>query len=123
MIDLPALGLPAPESIAWRAARRLGLALACVLGAASATAAEGDPEAGAVKAMPCMGCHGIPGYFNVYPTYHVPRVGGQRAAYIVDALKAYERGDRAHPAMQGQAQSLSEQDMADIAAYFEAQGE
>ena len=52
----------------------LGIALAAALSGAHAA---GDAEAGEVKALPCMGCHGIPGYFNVYPTYHVPRVGGQ----------------------------------------------
>lgn len=82
--------------------------------------ADGDAEAGKTKAIPCMGCHGIPGYFNVYPTYHVPRVGGQHAKYIVTALKAYKNGDRSHKTMQAQAASLSEQDMADIAAYFAA---
>lgn len=82
----------------------------------------GNPEAGQVKAIPCMGCHGIPGYYNVYPTYHVPKVGGQHAAYIVTALRAYKSGERDHRTMVAQATSLSEQDMADIAAYFESQG-
>ena len=85
-----------------------------------ALAAGGDPEAGALKAVTCMGCHGIPGYFTVYPTYHVPRVGGQHAGYVVDALKAYKSGARSHKTMRAQAASLSEQDMADIAAYFES---
>ncbi len=80
--------------------------------------AEGDVEAGQVKALPCMGCHGIPGYFNVYPTYHVPKVGGQNAAYIVEALKGYKSGARPHKTMRAQAASLSEQDMKDIAAFF-----
>lgn len=83
-------------------------------------AQEGDPKAGAVKAIPCQGCHGIKGYFNVYPSYHVPFVGGQHAEYIVAALKAYKNGDRGHKTMQAQAATLSEQDMADIAAYFAA---
>ena len=87
--------------------------------AATATAA-GDASAGETKAIPCLGCHGIPGYFNVYPTYHVPRVGGQHAQYIVDALKAYKSGARGHRTMRAQAASLTEQDMADIAAYFAA---
>lgn len=81
-------------------------------------AQEGDPAAGQVKAIPCMGCHGISGYSNVYPSYHVPRVGGQHAKYLVAALKAYKSGDRGHKTMQAQSASLSEQDMADIAAYF-----
>ena len=57
---------------------------------ATGVRAEGDAEAGSVKAIPCMGCHAIPGYSNTYPTYHVPRVGGQRSEYIVAALKAYK---------------------------------
>lgn len=86
----------------------------------SAGAAEGDAEAGRVKSIPCMGCHAIPGYSNVYPTYHVPRVGGQGAGYIVAALKAYKSKERSHPTMQAQAASLSEEDMQDIAAFFSA---
>ena len=86
--------------------------------AAPVASAEGDPKAGEVKAIPCMGCHGIPGYSNVYPTYKVPRVGGQHAAYTVEALKAYKSGLRSHPTMRAQAATLSEQDMQDIAAYF-----
>lgn len=80
--------------------------------------ADGDPVAGKTKAIPCMGCHGVPGYFNVYPSYHVPRVGGQHAKYIVAALKAYKNGDRPHKTMHAQAVTLSDQDMADIAAFF-----
>ncbi len=95
----------------------LAIALPLPAGAAGDVTA-GDVTAGKTKAIPCMGCHGIPGYFNVYPSYHVPRVGGQHAEYIVAALKAYKNGDRAHKTMQAQAASLSEQDMADIAAYF-----
>lgn len=86
-------------------------------------AAAGDAAAGKVKAELCRGCHGIPGYFNVYPTYHVPKIGGQHAKYIVAALKAYKAGQRPHATMQAQAQSLSEQDMADIAAFFASQGD
>jgi cytochrome c553 len=80
--------------------------------------AEGDIKAGQVKAIPCMGCHAIPGYSNVYPTYHVPRVGGQHPQYIVAALKAYKSKQRSHPTMQAQAATLSEDDMNDIAAFF-----
>jgi cytochrome c553 len=80
--------------------------------------AAGDAEAGQVKAIPCMGCHAIPGYSNVYPTYHVPRVGGQHPEYIVAALKAYKAKQRSHPTMQAQAATLSEDDMQDIAAFF-----
>ena len=96
------------------------LSVACTVVPAAAGAQEGDAEAGEIKAIPCMGCHGIPGYSNVYPSYHVPRVGGQHAKYLVDALKAYKNGDRGHKTMQAQAATLSDQDMADIAAYFAA---
>lgn len=78
----------------------------------------GDPEAGRIKAATCMGCHGIEDYKNVYPTYHVPKLGGQHAAYIVSALKSYASGARDHPTMNAQATSLSVQDMRDIAAYL-----
>ena len=70
--------------------------------------------------IPCMGCHAIPGYSNVYPTYHVPRVGGQHAEYIVAALKAYRAKERSHPTMQAQASTLSDKDIDDIAAFFSA---
>ena len=82
--------------------------------------AAGNVDDGKFKANTCLGCHGIPGYTNVYPTYHVPRLGGQYADYIVAALKAYQTGERSHPTMRAQAYNLSEQDMADIGAYFES---
>ena len=98
----------------------LTLAVGVAVGMTVATGvrAGGDAKAGSVKAIPCMGCHAIPGYSNVYPTYHVPRVGGQHAEYIVAALKAYKSKERSHPTMQAQASSLSEDDMTDIAAFF-----
>jgi len=80
--------------------------------------AAGDAAAGKVKAFTCMGCHGVPSYNNVYPTYHVPQLGGQHAQYLVSALQAYKAGQRSHKTMQAQAYNLSEQDMEDIAAYF-----
>ena len=80
--------------------------------------AAGDAEAGKLKASTCMGCHGIPSYSNTYPTYYVPKLGGQHAQYIVSALQAYKNGQRPHRTMQAQAATLSEQDMQDIAAYF-----
>lgn len=82
--------------------------------------AEGDVDAGRYKAQTCLGCHGIDAYGNVYPSYHVPKLGGQHAEYVVSALKAYKQGQRAHPTMEAQAASLSTEDMQDIAAYFEA---
>ena len=82
--------------------------------------AEGDIEAGKVKAETCLGCHGIPSYTNVYPTYHVPRLGGQYSEYIVAALKGYKSGERSHSTMEAQAAGLSEKDMVDIGAYFQS---
>lgn len=83
-----------------------------------AWAVEGNPEAGKIAASTCMGCHGIKDYSMPYPTYHVPRIGGQHATYISNALKGYANGDRHFPTMHAQAASLSEQDIADIAAYL-----
>ena len=88
------------------------------LGLAMPAHADGDAAKGRVKAITCMGCHGIAGYHNAYPNYPVPRVGGQHPEYIVIALKAYKSGQRSHPTMRAQAATLSEQDMLDIAAYF-----
>src|SRR5215510_8630403 len=69
----------------------------------------------------CIGCHGIPGYKTAFPiVYHVPMIAGQQPGYIVSALKAYKSGERSHPSMRGIAASLSEQDMADLAAYYGA---
>lgn len=96
------------------------VALAASMAFSAGARAEGDAKAGQVKSIGCMGCHAIPGYSNVYPTYHVPRVGGQHPEYIVAALKAYKSKERSHPTMQAQAASLSEEDMADIAAFFSA---
>jgi cytochrome c553 len=97
--------------------------LSVAMTVATGVRAEGDAKAGSVKAIPCMGCHAIPGYSNAYPTYHVPRVGGQRPEYIVAALKAYKAKERSHPTMQAQAASLSEDDMKNIAAYFSSKPE
>jgi len=96
---------------------------ACVLLAASSMAmAAGNPEAGRAKSEACLGCHGIPSYNNVYPTYHVPRLSGQHADYIVAALKAYRDGQRDHATMNAQVANMSDADMADIGAFWEAQG-
>lgn len=93
----------------------IGMVLGLVFGAAQAA---GDPAEGAKKAKTCLGCHGVVGYRNAYPTYHVPKLGGQHPEYLVAALKEYASGTRKHLTMQVQARSLSEQDMQDIAAYF-----
>ncbi|MGQ0528665.1 MAG: c-type cytochrome [Panacagrimonas sp.] len=80
--------------------------------------AEGNVDAGMEKANTCMGCHGIPGYNNVYPTYRVPKVGGQPVKYLEVALKAYRSGERPHSTMHAQAAGMSDQDIADVAAYL-----
>ncbi len=78
----------------------------------------GNAENGLQLTYTCQGCHGIPGYKNAYPNYHVPRIGGQAAPYLVNALTEYQQGNRKHPTMQAQAESFSAQDIADIAAYL-----
>ncbi|HET6789108.1 MAG TPA: c-type cytochrome, partial [Aquabacterium sp.] len=87
------------------------------------TAKPGDPAAAQKKVAMCIGCHGIPGYQASFPEVHkVPMISGQNAKYIAAALLAYQKGDRKHPTMKGIAASLSEQDIADLAAYYEASG-
>jgi cytochrome c553 len=81
---------------------------------------EGDAPRGKVLAVTCAGCHGVPESHNAYPSYHVPKLGGQNADYIEVALLGYRRGTRSHPTMQAQASSLTDQDIADVAAYFAA---
>lgn len=80
--------------------------------------AAGDAERGATLAYTCLGCHGIEGYRNAYPSYRVPKLGGQKAEYIAAALRGYRAGERQHGTMKGQAVSLSDQDIDDLAAYF-----
>lgn len=88
---------------------------------ASAQAPAGDPAAGAKKNSMCIGCHGIAGYKTAFPeVYSVPKIGGQHPAYIVKALQAYKSGDRNHPSMRGIAATLTDKDMADLAAYYGA---
>ena len=79
----------------------------------------GNAEAAKSKISMCVGCHGIPGYKTVFPhVYQVPMITGQQPLYIFNALQAYKSGARSHPSMRGIAQSLSDQDMADVAAYY-----
>lgn len=83
--------------------------------------AAGDYDAGKVKAYTCTGCHGIAHYKNTYPTYNVPRIGGQNMEYLVLSLKAFKAGERTHNNMNLQAEALSDQDIDDIAVYLAAQ--
>ncbi len=101
------------------------LSLAASLFAHGAFAADlkGDANAGERKNAMCIGCHGIKGYQASFPeVYKVPMISGQSAPYIVSALKAYQAGDRKHPTMRAIAASLSEQDMADLAAHYSLDG-
>jgi cytochrome c553 len=89
---------------------------------AGSVLAAGNAQAGKTKAYTCTGCHGIPGYNNVYPTYKVPKIGGQNYEYLVAALIAYRDGERDHATMQLQANSLTDDDIEDVAAYFASLG-
>lgn len=84
--------------------------------------AEGNADAGKQLAYTCFGCHGIEGYRNAYPSYRVPKLGGQKAAYIEKALRGYRDGTRHHPTMHAQATSLSDQGIEDVAAYLASIG-
>ena len=84
---------------------------------------KGDAKVGQSKAAMCIGCHGIVGYQASFPEiYKVPKISGQAAPYIVSSLNAYKKGERKHPTMRGVAESLSDQDMADLGAYYSAHG-
>ncbi|MDP9197823.1 MAG: c-type cytochrome [Pseudomonadota bacterium] len=97
------------------------LLAAIAFGLVASAAGAADAENGRKLAYSCMGCHGIENSKNAYPNYSVPKLGGQSATYIVAALAEYDAGARWHPTMQGYAATLSEQDRADIAAWFAAQ--
>lgn len=84
--------------------------------------AEGDAGRGRALGYSCLGCHGIEGYRNAYPSYRVPKLGGQKSAYLVIALRGYRDGTRAHPTMAAQASSLSDQEIDDLAAYLASIG-
>ena len=104
----------------------LGLMAVAMVGAFHASAAlaqaqapAGSADAARGKISMCIGCHGIAAYKTAYPeVYSVPMIGGQSPQYIVKALQAYRGGDRKHPSMTGIARSLSDQDMADLAAFY-----
>ncbi|OUL98362.1 c-type cytochrome [Variovorax sp. JS1663] len=99
------------------------LAVACVTVSAQAQKITGSAENGSKKVAMCVGCHGIIGYQASFPEVHkVPMIAGQSATYIVSALTAYKGGDRKHPTMRAIADSLSEQDIADLAAYYSQLG-
>ena len=89
------------------------------LGLSLPAQAAGSAEAARSKVSMCIGCHGVPGYKTAYPeVYHVPKIGGQNPMHIAHALKAYRTGERRHPSMRGIAASLSDKDIAELAAYY-----
>lgn len=98
--------------------------VSCVtLATAHAQEVQGDAKAGAKKNAMCIGCHGIIGYQASFPEVHkVPKISGQSAKYIASALNAYKKGDRKHPTMRGIAASLTDQDIADLAAFYSTNG-
>ena len=110
-----------PNSIA-----ALGATLVALTAASAAVAqdaAAGNATAGAQKVQMCQGCHGIEGWRTAFPeVYQVPRIADQHEAYIVKALQEYKSGDRTHPSMRAIAASLSDKDMADVAAYYAQTG-
>ena len=98
------------------------LALAGVAQISAAADIKGDAKAAENKVAMCIGCHGIPGYKASFPeVYRVPVLGGQSEKYVASALSAYKKGDRNHPTMRGIAAGLSDQDIADLAAYYAQQ--
>lgn len=94
------------------------LAVALLIALPCMAAEKGDAAAGKTKVYTCAGCHGIAGWKNPYPNYHVPRIGGQNYDYLISALTEYKKGERAHPTMRAQGESLSDQDIRDIATYL-----
>lgn len=97
--------------------------VSCVTASSLAQELKGDASAGANKNSMCIGCHGIKGYQSSFPeVYKVPMISGQGAAYISAALHEYKKGERKHPTMRGIADSLSDQDIADLAAYYSSHG-
>ena len=97
-------------------AAALTLALPAV---APAQASAGDAAAGSQKIEKCIGCHGIIGWRTAFPeVYKVPKIGGQHQTYIVRALQEYRAGERSHPSMKAIAATLSDKDIADLAAYY-----
>ncbi len=96
----------------------LAVPLACL---GQSAAPKGDAAAGAKKISMCIGCHAIPGYKASFPSvYSVPMISGQTPGYLAAALEGYRKGDRSHPTMRAIAASLSDQDIADLAAYYSA---
>lgn len=103
--------------------RHACLAVTIVLsfGASAMAEVKGSVEAGAKKNSMCIGCHGIPNYKTAYPVlYRVPKIAGQNYEYLVSSLNAYRNGERAHPSMVAVSKTLTDQDIADLSAFYAA---
>ena len=107
------------RQFALKPAYLLALSVASAVVFCAPARADGDPAKGKSKSAMCAGCHGIPGYRTAFPeVYSVPKLGGQQSDYVIKALHDYKSGARAHPSMRGIAATLSDQDIADLAAYY-----
>ena len=104
--------------------RTIGILPVLVLAGFSVLFSAGSHAADAARgeklSQTCLGCHGAPGLRNPGPVYNIPMVGGQHPEYIISALKSYKSGERSHGTMKAQASNLSDENMADIAAFFSA---
>lgn len=114
--DTPAAAQDTPETV--QEAATPAPAAAAPAATATTAATHGDAARGRQLVYTCQGCHGVTGYENAYPNYHVPKIGGQSEVYLANALTEYQQGKRKHPTMQAQAESFSAQDIADIAAFL-----
>ena len=110
------------RSVVFASLLAMSLAVAAQTPAPAAAApSAGDAAKGREKTQMCEGCHGIEGWRTAFPeVYRVPRLGGQHEAYLVSALKQYRAGERSHPSMRAIAGSLSDADIANLAAYYAA---
>ncbi len=117
-LTIAAIALTSLFAFTGAQAQQSAPAAAPAAAAAAPAAGKGNAARGKELAYTCRGCHGVAAYRNVYPHYHVPRIVGQSEAYLAAALNGYRDGSRKHPTMQAQAQSFSQQDIADVAAYL-----
>jgi cytochrome c553 len=90
----------------------------CLGGQLAHAQAVGDPDEGRKRFYTCLGCHGIPGQSNAFPTYAVPKLGGQHTDYLVSAFKAYQNGSRKHGSMEGNSAGLNDTDALNVATYL-----
>jgi len=90
------------------------IGIVAMLGMAGTAQAMGDPAAGKAKAAACAGCHGP----NGEGTAAAPALAGKSEADLVQALQDFKSGKRANPVMKSFAGTLSDQDTANVAAYY-----